>query len=157
MDSAFYRSSAEPAARRQFSIEEANRALVLVRRIVDDVVGDYRRLTEMQEWMDLAEAQGQGARARSARGELLRLAERIWGYLEELEAIGVELRDSALGVVDFPSLLDGRPVSLCWCRGEAEVAHWHEPDAEFSERRPLVPARVERRGALRPARGALAR
>jgi len=132
-------SHVAPAAppRRQFSLAEANRALVLVRRIVEDIVGDYRDLTEMQELMDLAEAQGQHGRARAGRVGLLRLAERIWACLEELDEIGVELKDSCAGVVDFPSVDNGRAISFCWRHGEDRIAHWHEADADFAERRPV--------------------
>ena len=46
------------------------------------------------------------------------------------------------GLVDFPSRLDGRTVFLCWRLGEPEVLHWHELDAGFAGRQPLVAGSV---------------
>ena len=57
--------------------------------------------------------------------------------LHELQEMGVVLRDLDRGLVDFPSLRDGKEVYLCWEEGEDEVRHWHEPDAGFEGRRPL--------------------
>ena len=41
------------------------------------------------------------------------------------------LRDLDRGLVDFPSLRDGREIYLCWEEGEDEIGFWHEPDAGF--------------------------
>ena len=65
------------------------------------------------------------------------------GFLELRESLvglrelGVVLRDLERGLVDFPSLRDGREVYLCWQEGEDEIAFWHEVDAGFAGRRPL--------------------
>ena len=55
----------------------------------------------------------------------------------ELRELEVVLRDLDRGLVDFPSLRDGREVYLCWQEGEDEIGFWHEPDAGFGGRRPL--------------------
>lgn len=57
--------------------------------------------------------------------------------VEALAEAGIVLRDADTGLVDFPSLRDGREVFLCWRLGEHEVGHWHEVDAGFPGRRPL--------------------
>ena len=56
----------------------------------------------------------------------------------ELEALGVQLKDFERGLVDFPSLRDGRVVLLCWQMGEGdELEWWHDVDAGFAGRTPL--------------------
>jgi hypothetical protein len=55
----------------------------------------------------------------------------------ELRERDIVLRDLDRGLVDFPSLRDGREVYLCWEEGEPEIAFWHEPDTGFGGRRPL--------------------
>jgi len=56
----------------------------------------------------------------------------------ELEALGVQLKDFDRGLVDFPSLRDGKVVLLCWQLGEGEeVEWWHDMDAGFAGRTPL--------------------
>ena len=58
--------------------------------------------------------------------------------LSELETLGVQLKDFERGLVDFPSLRDGRVVLLCWQLGEGdELEWWHDVDAGFAGRTPL--------------------
>ncbi len=55
-----------------------------------------------------------------------------------LDEIGVTLRDIPSGLVDFPALVSGRQVWLCWRLGEERVEWWHEVTAGFDARRPLI-------------------
>jgi hypothetical protein len=57
--------------------------------------------------------------------------------LSELQTRGVELKDIARGLLDFPSLRDGRVVYLCWKIDEPTIAYWHELDAGFAGRQLL--------------------
>jgi hypothetical protein len=57
--------------------------------------------------------------------------------LVHLRDLGVELKDPALGLIDFRSLREGRVVYLCWRLGEPTVAYWHDLDAGFASRQPL--------------------
>jgi hypothetical protein len=57
--------------------------------------------------------------------------------LEGLDAIGVLVKDVDAGLVDFPSVRDGREVFLCWQLGEEELAWWHTIEDGFRGRRPL--------------------
>ena len=54
-----------------------------------------------------------------------------------VQALGVELKGIEQGLVDFPTMRDGRVVYLCWQLGEGTIAYWHEIDAGFSGRQPL--------------------
>lgn len=56
----------------------------------------------------------------------------------ELEALGVQLKDFDRGLVDFPSLREGRVVLLCWQIGDGdELQWWHDVEAGFAGREPL--------------------
>jgi hypothetical protein len=55
-----------------------------------------------------------------------------------IDALGITLREIESGLIDFPALVNGRQVCLCWRLGEDDVAWWHELTAGFSGRRPLV-------------------
>lgn len=126
---------------RQFTIEAANATLPLVSRVVDDLVrlhAVWRAAVTSYELAQVeADASGEGEAARSARVEVGMLAGEIESCLDELEQVGCQFRDFELGLVDFPAVSDGRPIWLCWRRGEAAITHWHEADAGFAERRPL--------------------
>ena len=63
-------------------------------------------------------------------------------FQRELRQLGVQLKDSRLGLVDFPSEIGGRTVLLCWRLGEPEVQFWHEVNAGYAGRQPLSPALV---------------
>ena len=67
----------------------------------------------------------------------LTLLGRFQALLEAICAEGCYLKDLETGLVDFPTLWEGREVYLCWKLGEAEVAHWHEIEAGFQGRRSL--------------------
>ncbi len=58
--------------------------------------------------------------------------------VERLDAWDVTLRDIETGLVDFPALVNGRQVWLCWRLGEHDVAWWHELSTGLAGRRPLA-------------------
>lgn len=133
---------------RRFTVEEANRTLPLVRMVVGDIVELYADLQRRRERLGALRAR-QGGKARAAHDlyeqevkqmelELEADAERYQGYLDELTQIGVELKDPALGLVDFRGTLEGRDVYLCWMLGEEFVSHWHPLDASSGDRRSLL-------------------
>jgi hypothetical protein len=129
----------EPVATpaRYFTVESANRALVLVRRVVADIVSGYRRLMDLQETLEALQGQQSRARCEELRSELIGMVERLQTYLGELEAVGVELRDWSQGMIDFPSMWQGRQIMLSWKHGEPAMTHWHETAESFISRQPL--------------------
>lgn len=58
--------------------------------------------------------------------------------LERLERLDIVVRDLERGLVDFPSLIEGREVYLCWLLDEPAVGHYHAIEAGFAGRRPLA-------------------
>ena len=130
---------------RQFTVDEANRTLPLVRRIVEDVVRQHRVWREKILELDLVSSSarpGEPDRSVKLEREVQSLAREIDGYHRELGELGIQLKDRRLGLVDFPSEMMGRDVLLCWRLGEAEVQFWHDADAGYAGRQPLEPAQV---------------
>ena len=123
--------------RRFFSPSEANGALVLVRKIVDDILSDYSRLVDLQETLQIAQQSGRYDQAEQVGRQITEVVRRVQDFAKELDHVGVSLTDWMLGMVDFPCAAAGREVVLCWRVGEPEVAYWHESDAECSTRKPL--------------------
>jgi len=64
------------------------------------------------------------------KAEIVQLVNRI-------EAHGCVVKGIDVGLLDFPSMRDGRPVYLCWKAGESEITHWHGTDESFVDRKPL--------------------
>jgi hypothetical protein len=122
-----------------FTIEEANALLPSVRGILANVQKAHRGLARFREQAkkaaEAAEHGGGGIRGGSQYAELLTL---LTSEINELESLGVQLKDFERGLVDFPSLRDGRVVLLCWQMGEGdELEWWHDVDAGFGGRTPL--------------------
>jgi len=128
-----------------FTVEQANKTLPLVRRIVEDVVDQHRRWRDTILELDLASQAGEPEESPRVE-ELVRqardLSRELDGYQRELREIGVQLKDPRLGLVDFPSDIGGRTVLLCWRLGEPEVQFWHEVNAGYAGRQPLSAALV---------------
>ena len=56
----------------------------------------------------------------------------------QLESLGVQLKDYGQGLIDFPSMRDGRVVLLCWKADEGdELEWWHDLETGFGGRQPL--------------------
>ena len=129
-----------------FTVERANRTLPLVRKIVEDVVRQHRLWREKILEFDLVASTARVGEPRERAEELERdaqvLAREIDGFQQELERLGIQLKDRRLGLVDFPSETGGRHVLLCWRLGEPEVQYWHEVDAGYAGRQPLSPELV---------------
>ena len=66
------------------------------------------------------------------------LIDQMAAGVARIDALGLTLRDIEHGLVDFPALVAGRQVWLCWQRGETSVGWWHGVDSGFSSRRPLA-------------------
>lgn len=74
-----------------------------------------------------------------------RLRLRMQGLVDQMQASvaridgwGITLRDIDTGMIDFPALVSGRQVWLCWQLGEGPIAWWHELEDGFAGRRPLI-------------------
>ncbi len=74
----------------------------------------------------------------SAQGtQYLGTALKLNRIMSELESKGCIIKGIKEGLVDFPSLREGREVYLCWRAPEKEIRFWHEIHAGFAGRRPL--------------------
>jgi hypothetical protein len=121
---------------RHWTPEEANQLRPIVGATVRAMRDARRLLAEHGHDTDLAlhaEATG-GAwpgpeRARAS-------IEVALGF-EQLERLDVVVRDLERGLVDFPAVIDGREVYLCWLLDEPMVMHWHAVESGFNGRRPL--------------------
>jgi hypothetical protein len=129
---------------RTFTPEEANAALAEVRPLVERMVAVRSVLLDAQrrqaELVARVASNGGGLTppdVAAAAGEVQQSTEQLVSVLEELERLGVQVKDLDRGLVDFPCLHGGRVVLLCWELGEDEVAFWHGADEGYAGRRPL--------------------
>ncbi|HXE31916.1 MAG TPA: DUF2203 domain-containing protein [Terriglobales bacterium] len=74
------------------------------------------------------------------KGERERCHQRLEDAVREITASGVQLKDLELGLLDFPCLLHGTVVLLCWKMGETAIEHWHGLSEGYANRKPLDPS-----------------
>ncbi|MFO0888164.1 MAG: DUF2203 domain-containing protein [Isosphaeraceae bacterium] len=135
---------------RYFSVEQANKALPLVKVIVEDIVRQSRLVDSLQQRLTRVLRERRrpsedlySEELKQSQSELEVEEEKLQGYVDELRKLGVELKSDEIGLCDFRSLRDGREVYLCWKLGEPEVQFWHELDAGFAGRLQIRPAGSE--------------
>jgi hypothetical protein len=137
---------------RFFGLDEAADTLPELRGILTrlrDQRGELIRLRdEVLERQEAVEAGGETgtAASRSAdAADLRRMRLRMQGVIDQMQAgvarideLGITLRDIETGLVDFPALVSGRQVWLCWRLGENAIDSWHELTTGVAGRRPLA-------------------
>jgi hypothetical protein len=122
--------------RRHYSLEEANALLPTVGRLL-------RTLRDASASLSAAGFDTELAARAEATGGAWPGPERAASSLvvalgfEQLEALDVVVRDLERGIVDFPAIMVGREVYLCWRSDEPEVGHWHGLESGFASRRPV--------------------
>lgn len=129
---------------KHFSLEEANAMLPLVRAIAGDLAQLSRDVIQRRE--RLAQMRTRRGRQTDAfseelshvESELEKDGQQLQFYVHELRELGVEPKNGLEGLVDFPCIMDGREVYLCWRLGEPEVLFWHDLDAGFAGRHSLT-------------------
>jgi hypothetical protein len=122
-----------------FSVEEANALLPTVRPVLEVIRRTHRRLLAYQEAARHAsEGAEQGGGGMPGGSKYVSLLIELATRTNELDELGVQLKDYARGLIDFPSLRDGRVVLLCWQLGEGDqLEWWHDTEAGFAGRQPL--------------------
>ena len=122
-----------------FTVQEANALLPEVRNIVGKIQRAHRKIAHYRDdAKKAAEAAERGGGGFTDGVAYAFVLTELTVQISELEALGVQLKDFERGLVDFPSLRDGRVVLLCWQLGEGdELEWWHDVDAGFAGRTPL--------------------
>jgi len=76
--------------------------------------------------------------------------ERLKKALEEIEESGVVLKDLDIGLIDFPTLLEGEEVYLCWKLGETGIGFWHHTTEGYAGRKQIDRDFLDRHQGSRP-------
>jgi hypothetical protein len=130
---------------KHFTLEEAQSLLPVLETLLKRAIEAKRAAEEIEERMHAL-----SRRIFLAGGMLLdveRVRRRKAAYeshlqvakdsVAEIDAIGVQVKDLETGLLDFPCLIDGETVLLCWKMGESRIEFWHTLDAGFRGRQPL--------------------
>lgn len=122
------------AETKHFTPAEANRTLPLVRKIVKDI------LNASYQVRTIAESLGGDTAKLENNDEVTKLSSDIENYMKELQEIGCYYKDwsFSVGLVDFPAVIDGKDVLLCWRSDEEEIRYYHDYESGYTGRK-LIP------------------
>jgi len=120
--------------RRRFTLEQANKALPLVKRIAGDIVSTHGQAIQLQQDLERAEAK----RKSEFQSQLESALHRLEDLVDELSEIGCDLKDYQMGLIDFTGRHNGHDVCLCWKVGEEHIDYWHEIDSGYAGRQPVA-------------------
>ena len=121
---------------RHYTLDEAREALPWVAEQLTALRDARERLTDEETRQALADGSptnGGGHRGKQVGEAFVELQNGI----AEFDRRGIVLRDLDSGLIDFPSIREGREIYLCWIDGESDIGFWHELDAGYAGRRPL--------------------
>ncbi len=122
-------------------MQEANDLLPVVRPLLIDLRDAKERVetarTELATFTATMRANGHGVKAVHLEHEIVAILDQMTETIDAVVKLGIELKDIGSGLIDFPSLREGRIVYLCWRLGEDAIAFWHEVDVGFAGREPL--------------------
>ena len=113
-----------------FTPSEARKTLPLVRRIVEDILATTKEMRLIADEL--------GVDAKNDE-RLIKMASDVDGFMDELEEIGCYFKDwnFTTGLVDFPGIIDGKDVFLCWRSDEENIEFYHGIEDGFAGRKPI--------------------
>ncbi len=127
-----------------YGLERANERVRDLRPVLEALRADREAVIEARRDLERAlAADGTDApvdrrsRIAARRLDIVTTVRHMEDQVRRIDELGVTLRDIGSGLVDFPALVSGRPIWLCWKLGEPRIDWWHELDAGMAGRRPL--------------------
>jgi hypothetical protein len=133
------------AKKKTFTFEEASTLLPVLRALL-------KRAMEGKQLIEAVEKEFEDLRHRillsgglmldipvvaRRRAERDKALQEIKDALAEIEAIGVQVKDLDIGLLDFPCVVEDETVLLCWKYGEEKIAFWHGLEEGFRGRKPI--------------------
>jgi hypothetical protein len=132
-------------AQRTFTLQEAQVLLPVLKSLLKQAI-DSKKLIETieAEFQELAQkiflSGGllvEIGRMAARRAERDKTEQRIKDVLAEIDATGVQVKDLDIGLLDFPCMVDGKTILLCWKVGEDRITHWHGLEEGYAGRKPI--------------------
>jgi hypothetical protein len=130
---------------RTFSLHEAQEMLPVLESLLRSAIRSRRVAEEIDNEAQELQARifinggtlvnvRKAARRKAEREKALQNAK---DALDEISAIGVQVKDLDTGLLDFPCRVEGEVVLLCWKLGERSIAYWHGLTEGFAGRKPI--------------------
>jgi hypothetical protein len=118
---------------KHYTIEEARGLLPSVRQWLVELEACQKRLGLLDERIAALLAKGHDAGGEPVN-QLIRTLAQCQQILGEFRHRQIQVKDLRRGLLDFPSLREGREVFLCWEKDEEDIEFWHELEAGYAGR-----------------------
>ncbi|MBA4148354.1 MAG: DUF2203 domain-containing protein [Verrucomicrobia bacterium] len=122
--------------KKHYTIEEARALLPQVRKWLELLNHCRQRIEQLEKRFEGLLAEGYDAGGDSVNQYIRTLSE-LRAVLVEFHTREIQVKDVERGLIDFPSLRQGREVFLCWESDDDDIEHWHELDSGFAGREPI--------------------
>jgi hypothetical protein len=123
--------------RRQFSkhysLEEARKLLPQLRTWLNDLEKLQQQLEPLNKRTASMMGVGDDIGGENVN-KLVRTLAACKAILNEFRTREIQIKDFGRGLVDFPSLRDGREIFLCWEKDEDDIEFWHDLDSGYAGR-----------------------
>ncbi len=131
---------------RTFTLEEAQLLLPALQSLLRRAVTEKQQIeTNTKEFQQLAGhvfASGgcelDVVALSRRRAERDKAVQHLKDAVEEITALGVQVKDLDMGLLDFPCVVDGETILLCWKLGEERISYWHGLEEGYKGRKPIT-------------------
>jgi hypothetical protein len=121
---------------KHYTLDEARALLPRIREWLDQLASNRQQLNEAEQQMAPRLSDG-----RDLGGDLVnrwaRLLADIKSLVEEFSSREIEIKDIERGLIDFPAVIGGKEVFLCWEKDEEDIEFWHDLHAGYAGRERL--------------------
>ena len=121
---------------KHYTREEARALLPEIRQWLERLAHSRDRLSKLDQRMSQRFAQGCDVGGDTAN-DWVRLFCAMKQLLHEFYQREIQVKDLDRGLIDFPALIGGREVFLCWEKDEDDIEFWHDLDTGYAGREPL--------------------
>lgn len=131
--------------KKYFTLEEANQLIPVLEKEMDALrklnhefqakVNQLNKSGSAKSAQPNMDDQSQEVFIAESKLEFIEIQARL--HVQNIEQHGCQLKDVEIGLVDFPAMMDGEEILLCWKYGEKEIAHYHGSEDGYKGRKPL--------------------
>ncbi len=130
---------------RTFTLDEAQMLLPVLESLLKRAMSGREKLAEIEEETNLLATRilltggmlVDITKAHARKEEKERQVQKVKDALAEIDSIGVQVKDLDMGLLDFPCVVDGETILLCWKLGEEKIGFWHDLTEGYKGRKPI--------------------
>ncbi len=122
--------------KKHYTRDEARALLPKIRKWVKRVAQLHAEVEKLEQRLHGLMAPGRDLGGDQVNRWITAVAD-LEEVLHEFQRRDIQLKDVDRGLVDFPAIIGGREVFLCWEQDEEDIEFWHDLDAGYAGRERL--------------------